>query len=144
MRRALFAVALLALTGQGQAQGAGPDRPVGFQSPSGNIFCQFFAASAEAPATLRCDIMAAQVSAKRPRDCELEFGKAFEITSRRGRPGERICYGDTIADRTLPTLGYGAAWQRDGFTCSAEPSGLTCFNADRHGFTLSRTSQDVF
>jgi hypothetical protein len=31
-----------------------------------------------------------------------------------------------------------------GFTCKSEQSGITCFNADRHGFSLSRAKQEVF
>ncbi len=84
------------------------------------------------------------MTAPRPRDCDLEFGRAFEISSNRGRLGERICYGDTIMDRALPVLSYGAAWQHNGFTCTSEQSGVTCFNAERHGFSLSRAAQSVF
>jgi hypothetical protein len=47
-------------------------------------------------------------------------------------------------DRGLPVLTYGATWQHNGFTCTSEQSGVTCFNADRHGFSLSRAKQSVF
>jgi hypothetical protein len=35
-------------------------------------------------------------------------------------------------------------WQCGGFTCKSEPSGITCFNADRNGFSLSRSEQKAF
>ena len=139
MRLILLGLAFLAtLCVTAQAQVA----PIGFQSPSHNIFCQLL--EDDAQATLRCDIMEATVTAPRPRDCDLEYGKGFEISNARGRPGERICFGDTMADRSLPVLAYGAVWQRRGFTCTSEQTGVTCFNAERRGFSLSRTAQSVF
>ena len=35
-------------------------------------------------------------------------------------------------------------WQRAGFTCRSEQTGLTCFNAMQHGFSLARAEQKVF
>ncbi len=67
----------------------------------------------------------------------------FEI-SKTGQSGIRICHGDTIMYPKLPALNYGQTFQRDGFTCKSEPSGVTCFNADRHGFSISRNTQSVF
>lgn len=138
MRLFLLAIIFLAISMTAQAQVA----PIGFQSPSRNIFCQFFDDNTQA--TVRCDIMEATVTAPRPRDCPLAYGKAFEISNIRGRPGGRICHGDTVEDRTLPVLAYGAVWQRRGFTCTSEQTGVTCFNAERRGFSLSRASQSVF
>ena len=56
----------------------------------------------------------------------------------------RTCTDDTTFDPGLPDLAYGKAWQRGGFTCRSAPSGLTCFNAEQHGFSLSRTEQRLF
>jgi hypothetical protein len=78
----------------------------------------------------------------RPADCELDWGEAFEMTAK-GSAG-RICHGDTVADPQLPVLAYGEIWQRGGFTCRSEQTGLTCFNAMQHGFSLSRAAQRVF
>jgi hypothetical protein len=55
-----------------------------------------------------------------------------------------LCYGDTVLDKTLPVLAYGEVWQRGGFTCTSEQSGITCSNADRHGLALSWAKQEVF
>jgi len=112
----------------------------GFRSPSGNIGCQFF--DYDNTNTLRCDIREATVAARRPADCDLDFGRAFEMESRGS--SQRLCYGDTVMDPRLPQLPYGKVWQRGGFTCKSEQTGVTCFNADRHGFSLSRAKQEVF
>ncbi len=114
----------------------------GFRSPTGNIHCQFFAVDGDA--TIRCDL--GQISNRpppRPRDCDLEWGQAFEISARATR-GARLCYGDTVQDPGLPVLAYGRSWQRGGLTCASEKTGVTCRNARGHGFTLSRAAQSVF
>ena len=114
--------------------------PAGFQSPSKNIACAYF--DYDKRNTLRCDIAEANVTARRPADCDLEWGKAFEMNAKGG--AVRICYGDTVMDPKNPVLAYGEVWQRGGFTCTSEQTGITCFNADRHGFSLSRAKQEMF
>ena len=86
--------------------------------------------------------MEATVTARRPADCDLEWGKAFEMRSKGG--AVRLCYGDTVMDPKMPVLAYGEVWQRGGFTCTAEQTGVTCFNTDRRGFSLARAKQDLF
>ncbi|MCK1357906.1 DUF6636 domain-containing protein [Bradyrhizobium sp. 199] len=136
-RKLILTLILLPLTGNGaHAQ----DRPIGFQTPSKNIACQFFTGNGQG--SLRCDIMNLDTRPRRPTDCELEWGNAFEMSTK-GAAG-RICAGDTIMDPSLPVLAYGEVWQRAGFTCRSEQSGLTCFNAMQHGFTLARAEQKVF
>jgi hypothetical protein len=118
------------------AQSARP--PAGFKSPTGNIHCQYFEGE------LRCDI--AQIAAPvppKPRDCDLDWGQAFAVTAD-SRSGARLCHGDTAMDDSLPTLPYGDAWRRDGFTCTSERTGVTCSNALGHGFSLSRNLQRLF
>ena len=114
--------------------------PIGFQSPTKNITCQYF--DYDKQSTLRCDMREATVTARRPADCDLEWGKAFQMGSK--GIGERLCYGDTVMEPGLPQLAYGEVWQHGGFTCKSEPSGVTCSNDDRHGFSLSRAKQTVF
>ena len=120
---------------------AAQDGPIGFQSPSRHIACQLF--TVERSNAVRCDIANATVNAKRPAECDLDWGGAFEIDGR-AQSGRRICHGDTVMDAALPPLPYGSVWQRAGFTCKSETSGMTCFNADRHGFTISRGAQTLF
>ncbi|WP_061850848.1 DUF6636 domain-containing protein [Bradyrhizobium sp. DOA1] len=116
------------------------DRPVGFLTPSKNIACQFFRNDGQG--LLRCDIMNMELRPRRPADCELDYGHAFEMSAK-GTAG-RICAGDTVMDASLPVLAYGEVWQRGGFTCRSEQTGVTCFNAMQRGFSLARAKQEVF
>ena len=138
MRLHLAVLALLLLIASGAAHAQ--SGPTGFQSPSKNIACAYF--DYDKQNTLRCDIMEATVTARRPADCDLEWGKAFEMNAKGG--ATRLCYGDTVMDPKMPVLAYGEVWQRGGFTCTAEQTGVTCFNADRRGFSLARAKQDLF
>jgi hypothetical protein len=116
-----------------------PDEPVGFKTPSNNIYCQLD------EAVLRCDIkqVSGATPAQRPRNCDLEWGDAFVI-ERDGRSGYRLCHGDTVANDELLTLSYGSTWNQEGYTCKSQQTGLTCMNPAGHGFSLSRNSQMVF
>jgi hypothetical protein len=120
---------------------------VGFRTPSSNIHCQLFEGKSDRGQpyrSLRCDVM--QMSNRppvRPRDCDLDWGRAFEVSDSSAM-GERLCYGDTVHDESLLTLSYGNLWERSGFRCKSEPSGVTCINSAGHGFELSRTAQRVF
>ena len=120
--------------------GQRPNRPAGFQSPSKNIACAYF--DYDKQNTLRCDIAAIDNKPRRPAGCDLEYGQAFEMNAIGA--ASRICYGDTVIDTSLPVLAYGEVWQRGGFTCTSEQTGVTCFNEDRHGFSLSRAKQEIF
>jgi hypothetical protein len=113
---------------------------IGFQTPSRNIACQFYDENGRA--MLRCDIRETETQPKRPADCELEWGHSFEMGAK-GEAG-RICAGDTVYDPGLTVLGYDEVWQRAGFTCRSEETGLTCFNAMQHGFSLSRAVQKIY
>ncbi|MGZ5841823.1 MAG: DUF6636 domain-containing protein [Xanthobacteraceae bacterium] len=122
------------------------DGAIGFRSPSNNIHCQFFAGDTgkDDDASIRCDLMQTNNRPlSRPRDCDMEFGDAFEITGGAAR-GEPLCHGDTVKDDTLPILSYGQNWQRQGLTCRSEQSGVSCINPKGHGFELSRGAQRVF
>lgn len=134
--RAFLISILLPMAGAAHAQ----DRPIGFLTPSKNIVCQFFTDNGQG--VLRCDVMNMETRPRRPADCELDYGHAFEMSAK-GAAG-RICAGDTVMDASLPVLAYGEVWQRAGFTCRSEQSGLTCFNAMQRGFSLARGRQEVF
>lgn len=129
-------VAVLAAASPAHAQAP----PIGFLTPSKNIVCQFFTDNGQG--VLRCDIMNMETRPRRPADCELDYGHAFEMSAK-GAP-DRICAGDTVMDASLPVLAYGEVWQRAGFTCRSEQTGLTCFNAMQRGFSLARGKQEVF
>ncbi len=134
--RCLTGLVLLLSAGPAMAQSG----PAGFQSPSKNIACQYF--DYDKQNILRCDISAMETKPRRPADCDLDYGGAFEMNAKGA--AARLCHGDTVMDRTLPVLAYGEVWQRGGFTCKSEQTGVTCFNADRRGFSLARARQEVF
>jgi hypothetical protein len=132
----ILALPVLCLAGAANAQTG----PAGFQSPSKNIACAYF--DYDKQNTLRCDIAVVDAKPRRPPGCDLEYGQAFEMSAEGA--AARICYGDTVIDKSLPVVAYGETWQRGGFTCRSEQSGITCRNADQHGFSLSRAKQEVF
>lgn len=137
-----IAAALLAVTFTPRA--FAQDAPIGFRSPSNNIHCQFWIGDNDSEVALRCDLMqTTNRPPPRPRDCELEWGQAFEILGN-GARGIRLCYGDTVRDDRLPVLPYGQTWRRRGLTCISEQTGVTCVNANGHGFGVSRARQRVF
>jgi hypothetical protein len=130
---------LLAAMPRAQAQSEAPE---GFRSPSGNIFCQAF--RLDDGAALRCDLQTiSNRPPARPRDCDLDWGQAFEVTDKTQRAA-RICHGDTVMDPQLPILRYGATWERHGFTCRSQETGVECRNTSGNGFALSRARQQVF
>lgn len=135
-RTVLLALSFLTLAAPADAQYV----PVGFQSPSKNIHCQYFADDKQN--ALRCDLAAMETKPRRPADCDLDYGSAFAMNAK--GPAARACHGDTVMDPRLPVLGYGEVWQRGGFTCTSEQAGVTCFNVERRGFSLSRGKQDIF
>lgn len=137
----LVVLALLPMSTSAFSQSPTQAGAIGLQTPSGNIHCQMFVLDKQA--TLRCDIAQMTTRPRRPADCDLEWGDAFEVAARAAN-ATRICHGDTVMDKALPVLAYGDVWQRDGFSCTSEPTGLTCFNADRHGFSLSKATQTIF
>jgi len=107
-------------------------------TPSKNVSCQFDTEES----VLRCDVAEIAVHPPRPADCDLAYGHAFQMGAK--GPARRLCAGDTTMDQSFPVLAYGAIWQRAGFTCRSEQTGLTCFNAMQRGFSLSRARQEVF
>ena len=89
--------------------------PAGFQSPSKNIACQYF--DYDGWHVFRCDMAAMDTRPRRRADCELDYGRAFEMNPK-GR-AERICHRDSVIDKSLPVLAYGGIWQHGSFTCKS-------------------------
>ena len=112
-----------------------------FKSPSGNIHCGYF--DNDGNALVRCDIESYTPSRKRPADCDLDWGFAFEIGARAKR-GIILCAGDTVISPQAEVLPYGTRWKRKGITCEIQTTGITCANRKGHGFFLSRAEQRVF
>lgn len=136
-------VAGAALTIAANAQGG----LKGFRTPSGNIHCLYYDGKQDSPpseSALTCDIFKVDgpLPAK-PQSCDGDWGHAFSV-GERDIIGQMVCATDSNYNDQNPVLGYGQTWQHGGFTCVSQTSGLTCFNAQRHGFKLSKASRTVF
>lgn len=141
-RSSAAAIAMLAASGA-LSQSISAEM-AGFRTPSGNIHCMYVGADSEFPANLRCDIMQVDTPLpKPPRDCEGEWGRSFSISAG-DAIGQMICVGDAVFNESNPVLDYGQVWQQGGFTCTSDQNGISCFNAKRHGFSLSRGSRKVY
>lgn len=117
------------------------DDVIYFHSPSGNINCALMSGDY---ASARCDMVEfMQTYRKRPADCDLDWGAAFQIGPN-DRRGYVLCHGDTVINPDSMELGYDTTVTLDEFTCLSEKTGMTCTNADGHGFTLSKARQDLF
>jgi hypothetical protein len=113
----------------------------GLKTPSNDIVCILDGTAS--PIALRCDMRNLRPTKLRPpKDCNLGWGDAFAMNE--NGKSERMCHGDTIMHEDVMVLPYGKVWQHGAFTCRSEPSGLTCLNAQDHGFLLSRSSQRLF
>ncbi len=109
-------------------------RSVAFRTPSGNIGC--VGETAGAGNMVRCDIRARTWSPPpKPGSCRLDWGQGLSL-SRLGR-SRYVCAGDTALN-TGPKLAYGASVRVGAITCVSRTSGLTCTNAAKHGFAMSR------
>lgn len=101
-----------------------------FQSPTGNIGCVYIPAGGTAVyqspsggAELQCD----RVAPTYVRVTMYEHGTATILNA----VGDAGCCGGEM-------LGYGQRWSQGPFSCTMSDSGLSCSNADLHGFSLSR------
>lgn len=107
--------------------------------PSGNIHCIYV----DDPHYVRCDIRSGlRPRPRTPRGCDLEYGDSISMR-RTGRPG-LVCHGDTAIDPRARIVRYGTSIRVGPFTCVSRMTGLTCSNAGRHGFFLSRESYRLF
>jgi hypothetical protein len=113
----------------------------GFRSPTGNIHCQY---SGGDDPTVRCDLR--EMSNRpppRPADCDLDWGKAFEISAN-ATAGTRLCYGDTVQNDGLPVLPYGQQFRRQRILCTSSEEGVECRNSNGYGFKIARASQTLW
>lgn len=117
------------------AAATAPAQDIAIRSPSGNIHCLI---SGE----VRCDLADVASTLPRPQDCTLDWGGAYGVGPT--GPAAALCAGDTIRDPEARVLGYGQSVRRAGITCTSAKDGMTCRNAEGHGFTVSRLRQRIF
>lgn len=114
---------------------------IGFQSPTGNIHCAMYVW--EGGTEARCDLRALTPSyRKAPAGCDLDWGSAFAVPAR-GK-GYLVCAGDTVQDPGNPVLPYGQAVSLGGISCVSAKTGVTCTNAEGHGFSVAKAKQKLF
>ena len=123
------------------ANAGATDQLVFFRSPTGNIACLFAVGQVT---EVRCDMLQLNRSfTTPPKDCDLEWGDSFSVAEGERRGG-LVCHGDTVNDPSAQMLDYGSSLSYGGIACLSAKSGVTCQNADGHGFFLSRKQQKVF
>ena len=135
--RSFTVLALLAAGSLAHAQ----DRPIGFQTPSKNIACQFYSDNGQG--NLRCDIMNMESPPAPSRRLRARMGQRLR-DERKGK--QRAASAPAIPSWThrWPCSPMAKCGKPAGFTCRSEQTGLTCFNAMQHGFSLARAEQKVF
>ena len=117
------------------------DDYVSFRSPTGNIHCALY--SWDSGAEARCDLAELTPSyTTRPAGCDLDWGQSFAVGS--VGKGVLACVGDTVRDPSSPVLPYGEAVSLDGIACVSAKTGMTCTNADGHGFSVAKARQKLF
>lgn len=130
----------LALCAAGFGTVAAADDYIAFRSPTGNIHCAIMTGYTS---IVRCDLDQLTPSYRnRPHDCEQDWGNAFEVGP--GGGGYLPCHGDTVSDPSAFTLGYGRSITLGPFTCTSRKTGMTCTNAQGHGFQIAKATQKVF
>ena len=107
------------------------DAPDEFQSPSGNIGCDYVPAGGtetyqtpDGGPQLICD----RVAPAYVRFTLSAHGQATLIE----RVGDASCCGGNV-------MRLGTHWTGGPFSCDMDEAGVVCTNADRRGFTLSRS-----
>lgn len=117
------------------------DEYFGFRSPTGNIHCAMYTFDGRAEA--RCDLRSYTPSyTRRPAGCEQDWGMAFGVAA--SGKGELLCVGDTVQDPGNPVLPYGEAVSLGGISCVSAKTGMTCTNAEGHGFSVAKAKQKLF
>ena len=137
--QAVLAAAALALAGT--AGLAAAQDYIGFRSPTGNIHCAIYTWDGRTEA--RCDLRELTPSYRSPPPgCEFDWGSSFAVGS--WGKGYLACVSDTVLDPSNPVLGYGQAVSLGGISCVSAKSGMTCTNAEGHGFQVSKARQKLF
>ncbi|MFV0301600.1 MAG: DUF6636 domain-containing protein [Paracoccus sp. (in: a-proteobacteria)] len=115
----------------------------GFETPSGNIDCSV--GIGEGSSDIRCIIHQKDGAAPQPKPagCTAGWGHVFSMQNR--GPAVMECAGPGRNTGAFETADYGvtsADW--DGIRCKSSRQGLECWNADGHGFFLSRREQRLY
>lgn len=106
-----------------------------FQSPSGNIVCNMYAATGGV-ATAICNVTEHDWLAPAPENCGANSGDRIDLEA--GSPARIGCYGQGMPPATR-TLQYGQSQKFGTITCTSESNGVKCVDAaSGHYFSVSR------
>ena len=138
MKKLIFLALLGILTTNAQADG------FGFQTPSGNIYCNGHVSGGGG---ISCTIVerSGALAAAKPSSCNGVWGHDFSLSATGkatlscetwpGHP-QRVDYTDIAP--------YGEHGIFGDIRCDSKKTGFTCRNKSGHGFFLSRRKQETF
>jgi hypothetical protein len=109
-----------------------------FATPGGNIGCAI-----ASDGTVRCDIAERSwATPAKPNSCNLDWAQGLEV----GASGEAqfVCAGDSVLDPEGHFVPNGRDVIVGHVVCQVRIVGITCFEPDGHGFSLSRTGYATF
>jgi hypothetical protein len=108
-----------------------------FATPGGNIGCMLSAGSA------RCDLARrVWTPPKQPPSCKLDWGQGLRVGAT--GPAGFVCAGDSVLDPSGSVVPNGRDVELDSVTCQVRQVGVTCFEKDGHGFSISRSGYTTF
>jgi hypothetical protein len=114
-----------------------------FQSPAKNVHCVYLSAPNVPSPSVRCDTDFATRFRRRPANCEFDFGRAFQVTSR--GHGRAICVSDSANSPSARRLVVGVERSFGPFTCKAPGrTSVRCTSTRGHGFLLAPLRQLVY
>lgn len=117
------------------------DEYIAFQSPTGNIHCSLY--DWDGTATVRCDLRQyVPTYTKAPPNCEYDWGMSYAVES--AGKGYLACVSDSMVDPGNPVLPYGEAVSMGGISCVSAKTGMTCTNAEGHGFSVAKAKQKLY
>ena len=114
----------------------------GFQTPSGNIFCNGFVSGGGG---ISCSIVQRNPgppALPRPANCAASWGHTFSLNAR--GPAMMLCDRQPSRVNYTDVAPYGVSAQFGDITCFSERTGLTCTNPQGHGIFLSRRLQQAY
>ncbi len=116
-----------------------------FETPSGNISCEyntFSDADGNSVTAMGCILYDINLGSAADGVCDPDVSVVGFLVARSGNAG----YGcfDPNEFEEAAVLKYGKSFRRGGITCTASKSGLTCKNASKRGFKISRSAQQIF
>ena len=116
----------------------------GFQTPSGNIYCNGYGDNGNG-GDISCKIVerSGEFAQRKPNSCTGYWGHEYHLE---GNGRATMSCDNTKPSRVGYTAlaPYGETGEFEDITCTSEKTGFTCTNNDGHGFFLSRQKQLIF